>query len=595
MTESWKRVAQVDEIAPGSAKAVRLDDSGRSVALFNDEGRIYATDNQCPHMGYPLTRGVVRNGVVTCDWHGRRFDLEGGGCFHNMCDDLTVFPVDVRGGGEVWIQVEDSGYQRKDVHLELLREGLLQRDRWTISKALALLSRGGVPQAEIVAVVLRHFGRHVASSRGSEAGTDLARLVGGLTVAEAYDGADHLACLATAATSAAGEAADRLQVVPLPEPVSQEGIEGWVRVFSRNGQANRIERCLFTSHDRGDTERILPLLFECAVQPGFLGFSDNLQTLAYLAEVVDRFGWEASSELVLNLGSKTVGQRRGEPELFRRDAIRKMQSLGDAIDRAAHTPGASTEFDEDTLVADLLSADLDRSFEAVAGALDAGVSLQRLITTMVLVAADRMARTPVNVDAGWSCLTQELNLARSLRTALRIGGPRVAAMGLFHVAWQLFADRWLNIPARPLSQVPQAPPLSATSSSAGMEQVADAVQVLDVHAAGERAAAYLAAGFDGAELLRRLGTLILWNDTGAALLPSLRTVVDEYAHTTGTEAALGAGHPAALQLVAGLARYATDVRTNKASGAATTTALRFAEGLTTIDVFADEVSAEGGK
>jgi nitrite reductase/ring-hydroxylating ferredoxin subunit len=37
------------------------------IALFNVDGRIYATDNQCPHMGYPLTRGAVRHGILTCD------------------------------------------------------------------------------------------------------------------------------------------------------------------------------------------------------------------------------------------------------------------------------------------------------------------------------------------------------------------------------------------------------------------------------------------------------------------------------------------------------------------------------------------------
>ena len=79
------------------------------------------------------------------------------------------------------------------------------------------------------------------------------------------------------------------------------------------------------------------------------------------------------------------------------------------------------------------------------------MKLDRLITTLVLLAADRMARTPVNVDAGWGPLTMELNLAASLRTALRHGGDRVAAKGLFHAAWLVFADRWLNIPPRPLT------------------------------------------------------------------------------------------------------------------------------------------------
>ena len=82
----WVRVAAASDVPAGEARAVRLPE-GRSIALFNVDGRIWATDNQCPHMGYPLTRGAVRNGVLTCDWHGRSFDLEGGGCFNRECDE----------------------------------------------------------------------------------------------------------------------------------------------------------------------------------------------------------------------------------------------------------------------------------------------------------------------------------------------------------------------------------------------------------------------------------------------------------------------------------------------------------------------------
>ena len=91
----WIKVAEVGEIADGGAKAIQMGE-GRSIALFNLDGKIYATDNQCPHMGYPLTRGVIRSGILTCDWHGRSFDLKGGGCFNYECDDLQTFPAEVR-------------------------------------------------------------------------------------------------------------------------------------------------------------------------------------------------------------------------------------------------------------------------------------------------------------------------------------------------------------------------------------------------------------------------------------------------------------------------------------------------------------------
>src|SRR6266516_218470 len=73
------KVADLKDVPEGTPKAVKVE--GRSIALFQHQGNVYATDNQCPHMGYPLTRGRVRNGVLTCDWHGWSYDMRGGGCF----------------------------------------------------------------------------------------------------------------------------------------------------------------------------------------------------------------------------------------------------------------------------------------------------------------------------------------------------------------------------------------------------------------------------------------------------------------------------------------------------------------------------------
>src|SRR5262249_8261677 len=130
---SFVRVADLKDVPEGASKAVKID--GRSIALFQHQGNIYATDNQCPHMGYPLTRGRVRNGVLTCDWHGWSYDMRGGGCFTGGCDDLDTFPVEIRDSG-IYIDVRSGGSKRKDAHFLLLKEGLLSSDNWTLSKAI---------------------------------------------------------------------------------------------------------------------------------------------------------------------------------------------------------------------------------------------------------------------------------------------------------------------------------------------------------------------------------------------------------------------------------------------------------------------------
>ena len=570
----WTKLADLSEVPMGEAKAVRIGE-GRSIALFNVDGKLYATDNQCPHMGYPLTRGRIRHGILTCDWHERSFDLEGGGCFNVECDDLQTFPAEVR-DNEIWVQLGDLTYRRKAEHLSLLWEGLLSGDRWTMSKAIALLLKGGVPEVEIVELILRHLGRHITSSHGSEAGWDIARLMNGLSVGRRYKDADRLIAMTTAACAASGGAAERLEVVPLPEPVAWENIDPWIRSFSRDGRSERIERCLFTAYTLGDADKVLPLLFECTVEPHFLGFPDNLISLGYLSEAADEFGWEKAFELVFNLGAQLVGRGRGEPQRFRRDAIGIMREKLRELDGSDN---AATNYDEDAFVSALTSVDIQKSFDAVAAALQGGVPIDQLISTLVILAADRMARTPVNVDAGWECLTTELNLAASLRTVQRIAGDPAAAKGIFHAAWLLFDDRWLNIPLRTLTPPPVESTLNVSNEEEGIQQITNAIETLNVQSVGGQVLAYLNAGYSGDTLLSALGKAILWNDTATEILPTLRTIFDEWNSC--------AGHPARNQLLVALARYATDIRTNKDSGSATTTAMRFAEGRTTVEVFED--------
>jgi phenylpropionate dioxygenase-like ring-hydroxylating dioxygenase large terminal subunit len=48
----------------------------RPILVLYDRGRVFALDNRCPHMSFPLDRGSVDDGILTCHWHHARFDLE---------------------------------------------------------------------------------------------------------------------------------------------------------------------------------------------------------------------------------------------------------------------------------------------------------------------------------------------------------------------------------------------------------------------------------------------------------------------------------------------------------------------------------------
>lgn len=581
-SQLWVKTIPVGKLGNGEAEAAQMA-NGRTVAIFYWDGNYYATDNQCPHMGFPLVRGSIKNGVLSCDWHGRAFDLATGGCFHSQCDDLQVYPVKVD-EGYVWVRYDEDRPARKQANLRLLWEGLLADDRWTMSKALALLLDGGVDEQEVVDLVLGHMGRHIASSHGPEGGEDVSRLVNGIHVGRRYSGDDRLIALTNAARSAAGEAHERNDILPMPPPYEWRQIADWVKEFSRDRQGHRIERCLYTAHSQGDSDKIVPLLFDCAVEPYFMGFPQNLISLAYLAELVNEFGWKNSSELVFWLGASLVGQGRSEPERFRRDAIEHMAKIDfEALESQAVS--RESIFGETELVDALIGVDIVASIDAVTHAIQSGAGLDRVVTTLVMVAADRMARAPTAVDAGWENLTIELNVAASIRKALKYGGLSVALKGLFHVAFQVFSDRWINIPRRNLEQSLQTLDPPAKTEEAAVAEILRSVNTLDVDSVGPQVLGYLHAGYSGMRLLHDLGGVILRDDSGQDVLPTLRTVFDEWENCTSGNADLGADHPSRFQLIIGLARYATDIRSNTEDTSAAYAATRFAQGKTTVDIF----------
>jgi len=575
---NFVKVADLKDVPEGTPKAVKVE--GRSIALFQHQGSVYATDNQCPHMGYPLTRGRVRNGVLTCDWHGWSYDMKGGGCFTGGCDDLDTFPVEVRDSA-IYIDVRSGGSKRKDAHLLLLKEGLLSEDNWTLSKAIAITLARGVSEQDTLNRVVQHLGRHIATGRGAnEGGRELAMMVNGVKVARHYEPDDRLIPLMMAATGASGRAGDRPAVQPLPPPVTWDKLERWIRVFSADKAWEGIEKCLITARRLGGhDERIVPMLYERALEPFFLGHSENLPLLGYLAELLEEFGWEPAEELVCNLAAKILGRERGAPEELRLAAIKMFEPIHTLIEELASTSTGDkvAAYDEETLAKGLVSGDLTQAFNAISDALRARVDIGRIVTTMVLLAADRMARTPVNLNPGWGSLRQELILVSSVRTALRYGGFKVGAKALYHAAWQFFSDRWLNITPRSLTE-----PLSSTKSDASNEDMAlrtvlDSIETIQVREVGRQTREYLNAGFSGDRLLSEMGQSILRDDNGWNLVHGLRVVFDEWK--------LCEGHPARNQLLIGLARWATDVRKRTGNQSAAQTAQRFARGQTAVDLY----------
>src|SRR5437667_712686 len=121
----------------------------RPILVLHDRGRVFALDSRCPHMGFPLDRGSVEDGTLTCHWHHARFDLASGCTFDLWADDVPTAAVEIRDGA-VWVSPH-TRYTDGDTHWRnRLREGLAQNIGLVLAKAVLGLIGEGVDHRTLV-------------------------------------------------------------------------------------------------------------------------------------------------------------------------------------------------------------------------------------------------------------------------------------------------------------------------------------------------------------------------------------------------------------------------------------------------------------
>jgi nitrite reductase (NADH) small subunit len=99
---AFVRTVKVDEVPPGTVRELQVE--GKTVALGNVSGRLYAVNNTCLHRGGPLGQGVLDGQTVTCPWHGWQYDMCSGKVKQNPSVGVDCYPVEVR-GQDVFVDV----------------------------------------------------------------------------------------------------------------------------------------------------------------------------------------------------------------------------------------------------------------------------------------------------------------------------------------------------------------------------------------------------------------------------------------------------------------------------------------------------------
>lgn len=90
------KVAELADVPPGSCRSVNA--AGRELALFNSGGEIFALDNTCLHRGGPLGEGDLDGDIVTCPWHGWKYNVRTGEKCGDPAKRLNRYDVKIESG-----------------------------------------------------------------------------------------------------------------------------------------------------------------------------------------------------------------------------------------------------------------------------------------------------------------------------------------------------------------------------------------------------------------------------------------------------------------------------------------------------------------
>jgi naphthalene 1,2-dioxygenase ferredoxin component len=88
----WVRVAGRGDLGAGEVIGVEI--SGRSIAIYDCDAGLFATDNICTHAYACLSDGWLDGEAIECPLHAARFDIRTGKALDPPAtEDLKTYPV----------------------------------------------------------------------------------------------------------------------------------------------------------------------------------------------------------------------------------------------------------------------------------------------------------------------------------------------------------------------------------------------------------------------------------------------------------------------------------------------------------------------
>lgn len=602
--KTFVRVGTLSELQ--SRRRMAVNAGGNNIVLFYQDGQVYAVDNRCPHMGFPLDRGSVQDGILTCHWHHARFDLASGGTFDLFADDVRAFPVEVR-GKEVWVDIAPRADPR--VHQrQRLQDGLERNIPLVIAKAVIALSSGeqggqsdrlpyGEDGADEPFRIGLDFGVRYRQAGWGQGLTMLTCMMKLLPYLAAEDKPRALYHGLSAVARDCDGTPPRFIVNALPsalpsalpgETTDLPTLKRWFRRFVEVRDAEGAERCIVSAVRAGAKQpAIADMLFAAVTDHRYVQIGHPLDFTNKALQALDIAGWdEQRAEAVLaSLTSGYANASRMEESNAWRNPIDLIRILEGAFDQLPALQADGTRKQargwagREALVPILLGEDPQASIDALLQALRDGASMEQLAGAVAYSAALRIARFHTSNEFGdWDTALHTFTFANAVHQGLRRVPSVDLLRGAFDAAMSIYLDRFLNVPPARLPAPdgqgrwgPRTQPEALLPELPGLLN-----RQQQVDQAGKLVARYLYHDGDPAKLLALVGKLLLREDRDFHTIQTVEAAFQQFELLRGAPKDAPSGAPEAINVLVAAARYlAAHAPTMRAQGKPSRSPLAF--------------------
>ena len=446
------RAGSIAEIAREGMKVVAAE--GRTILVVHDEGRLYALDNRCPHMGFPLSRGAVRDGILTCHWHHAKFDLSGGCTLDPFADDVPAFRVETR-DGDVYVDPRPIESDRRAHWEAKLREGLEGRLSLVLAKSVIGLSELGATRD-----VLREAALFGVRNRASGWSTGLSILTAMANVLPVLHEDDRPLAVFHGAVHVARSTANQppnFDLAPLETELRDpDRYLEWFRRFVETRSTQAAERTLRSAIHLGlPREAVSAMVFAACTDHLFLDTGHTLDFANKAFELLDHIGWEHAEEVLPSIVPGLTGARRMEESASWRhpvDLATLLEGVHREMDGAIAVGGGRLrEWDGHRDLADqILDGEPGETLDRMLALVREGAPLEELSAAVAYAAARRAVHFHVSNEFGdWDTVHHSFTYANAVDQALRRAPSNLLARGVFDGAMSVYLERFLNVPRQP--------------------------------------------------------------------------------------------------------------------------------------------------